>query len=513
VRRQVGRLGRSEEFAASPRAMEFLGFVIEEMLAGRAAELTQRVVAARVYGRGADFDPSIDPVVRMQAGRIRRALEHYYLTVGKGDPIVISLPKGSYVPKVERAKSGMQTPIRTGGGSPVLLVIPFQNHSKEEEVEVIARGLGEELAVALDSYRAARVLLLPGDPHEDEAIAAETRKLCEGVNCYLVKGSVSWRAGSLRVAVRLEDGHSGVVRWSHEVRSGTEARKRDIFLDELVQRVAASIAEEQGVVAQQALPSLERIPPGEVNHYQALLHIVHAERSGTLGSFEKAMVVIRGAVQEAPSDGRLWTALARLSVSNWAEQLLPHLMVPIEEAIEYAEKGARLCVADQGAWCILSYAHTIAGDLKSGREAILTALAQNPDSLFFRDVIGYLLTLQGDWERGPAIAREAARLNPFVRDIVFSGLWLDAFRREDYLEAKGWSRRFLNSTSMWSPLMEATTLVHLGEQEKAERAAGQMLLMRPDFRECGPRLIRHYVKFEDLACRIEGGLRLAGLSF
>ena len=72
----------------------------------------------------------------------------------------------------------------------------------------------------------------------------------------------------------------------------------------------------------------------------------------------------------------------------------------------------RLSSANQPAWSVLSFAHTIAGDLKSGREAILTVLAQNPDSLFFRDIVGYLLTLQGDWERGPAIAREAVRINP-----------------------------------------------------------------------------------------------------
>ena len=47
-----------------------------------------------VFDRDVDFDPQVDPIVRIEAGRLRRALERYYLTEGKNDPIVIRIPKG-----------------------------------------------------------------------------------------------------------------------------------------------------------------------------------------------------------------------------------------------------------------------------------------------------------------------------------------------------------------------------------------------------------------------------------
>ena len=511
VRQQLERLCRSAEFADSPRAVQFLRFVVEEALAGRTDELSQRVLAERVFGRGAEFDPSTNPIVRMQAGRVRQALEHYYLTVGKHDPIAISLPKGSYAPTFE-AKTGAEPVLgKHGGMPPFLLVTPFCNHSGREDLEFIAQGLGSELAAALDSYQTARVLLLPGNPQDDKAVAEQTQKLCEGAPSFLVKGTVSWRSGSLRIAVRLEDACSGVQHWSYEDRCRTATEDRDTFLDEMVKRVAASIAEEQGVVVQQSLPRMEQVSPTEANAYEAILHLYNAERSASLETFENALAALRHAVEVAPSDGRLWTGLARLCAVNYSMEFLPKAQVPIEEVIAYAEKGVRLSTANQRAWSVLSYAHTIAGDLPRGREAILTALAQNPDSLFFRDVVGYLLTLQGDWERGPAIAREAVRINPFVREAVFCALWLDAFRQEAFDDAYAWAQRFMNPTNFWSPLMAAVPLVRLGKQKKAEHAVAHLLQLRPDFRENGHRLIRHYVKFEDLACRIEDALELAGM--
>lgn len=493
--------------------MQFLQFVVEEALAGRADELSQRVLAERVFGRGAEFDPSTDPIVRMQAGRVRRALEHYYLTVGKHDPIAISLSKGAYAPAFE-VKTGAESVLgKVGSMPPFLLVTPFCNYSGREELDFIAQGLGSELAAALDSYQTARVLLLPGNPQEDKAVAEKTQTLCEGAPCFLLKGTVSWRSGSMRVAVRLEDASSGIQHWSYEDRCRTASDDRDIFLDELVKRVAASIAEEQGVVVQQSLPRMEQVSPAEANAYEAILHLYNSERCASLESFERALVALRHAVEIAPTDGRLWTGLARMCVVNYSMELLPEAQVPIEEAIAYAEEGVRLSAANQRAWCVLSYAHTIAGDLQSGREAILTVLAQNPDSLFFRDVVGYLLTLQGDWERGSAIAREAVRINPFVRDAVFCALWLDAFRRKVFDDAYAWAQRFMNPTNFWSPLMAAVSLARLGEQKKAEHAIGHLLRLRPDFPENGHRLIRHYVKFEDLACRIEDALKVAALDF
>ena len=77
----------------------FLRFVVEETLAGREHRLKGYTIATRVFGRGDDFDAAQDPIVSIQAGRLRRALERYYLVAGGRDPVFIDIPKGRYVPR------------------------------------------------------------------------------------------------------------------------------------------------------------------------------------------------------------------------------------------------------------------------------------------------------------------------------------------------------------------------------------------------------------------------------
>ena len=97
VREQLERILASAEFVASDRLREFLRFVVEETLAGRAGQLKAYTIALAVFGRDGSFDPQTDPVVRMEAGKLRRRLETYYLGAGRNDPVRIAIPKGGYV--------------------------------------------------------------------------------------------------------------------------------------------------------------------------------------------------------------------------------------------------------------------------------------------------------------------------------------------------------------------------------------------------------------------------------
>ncbi|MFS2153642.1 hypothetical protein [Rhizobium sp. Rhizsp42] len=99
---QLERILRSREFQAPDRGRRFLRYIVEEAVDGRAEWLTAYNIAQAVFGRGADFDAQSDPVVRIEAGRIRRALERYYLVSGGGDPVHITIPKGHYAPRFER---------------------------------------------------------------------------------------------------------------------------------------------------------------------------------------------------------------------------------------------------------------------------------------------------------------------------------------------------------------------------------------------------------------------------
>jgi Tol biopolymer transport system component len=99
VRAQLERILSSPVFSRSRQLRRFLSFIVEQRLAGQGHSLKESVLAHELYGKGTDFDGGTDPVVRVDARRLRDKLREYY--EGRTDPVVISLPKGSYVPAFE----------------------------------------------------------------------------------------------------------------------------------------------------------------------------------------------------------------------------------------------------------------------------------------------------------------------------------------------------------------------------------------------------------------------------
>ena len=99
VRQQLARILGSEEFGNATQLRRFPEYVVEEELGGRADKIRAHTIEMTVLGRDDSFDPQVDPVVRIQAGRLHRALERYYLGSGQPDPIRLHIPKGTYVPR------------------------------------------------------------------------------------------------------------------------------------------------------------------------------------------------------------------------------------------------------------------------------------------------------------------------------------------------------------------------------------------------------------------------------
>jgi len=101
-RAALERVAASAAFAHAPMLVAFLRFVVGAVLTGRGDRLKSYTIAVEALGRPADFDPETDAIVRVDAGRIRRALTRYYRTEGAHDAVVIELPRGHYAPTFSR---------------------------------------------------------------------------------------------------------------------------------------------------------------------------------------------------------------------------------------------------------------------------------------------------------------------------------------------------------------------------------------------------------------------------
>src|SRR5215469_17751925 len=101
VRAQLGRILASSVFVNSPRMSRFLRFVVETSLDGNGESIKEYVIATEVFEKAEDYDPQADSTVRTEAGKLRSRLARYYETEGREDLLVITIPKGSYLPKFE----------------------------------------------------------------------------------------------------------------------------------------------------------------------------------------------------------------------------------------------------------------------------------------------------------------------------------------------------------------------------------------------------------------------------
>ena len=91
----------SEPFANADRLSRFLRYVVERTLDGESDQLKEYAVGVSVFDRSEQYDPRVDSIVRVEAGRLRTKIDEYYRSCDGSDAIVIRLPKGSYAPVFE----------------------------------------------------------------------------------------------------------------------------------------------------------------------------------------------------------------------------------------------------------------------------------------------------------------------------------------------------------------------------------------------------------------------------
>ncbi|HVO00798.1 MAG TPA: hypothetical protein VMT54_01285 [Candidatus Cybelea sp.] len=156
IRTYLSGLLGNKELNTSDRNRRFLSYIVEETLQGRADRIKAYSIALAALERGDDFDPLTDPIVRIEASRLRRALEHYYLTAGKVDRIRIGIPKGSYVPTFEfGADSSAQVdhgPATTDVNQRILRYSPTS--WRMPPLRIVAIGAAVLVAVVIGSFAA-----------------------------------------------------------------------------------------------------------------------------------------------------------------------------------------------------------------------------------------------------------------------------------------------------------------------------------------------------------------------
>jgi serine/threonine-protein kinase len=239
TRQQLDRILASKTFSQVDRLKRFVSFIVLEAMSGRGTELKEYVIGVEVFGKEPSFDPRTDPIVRVQARRLRSRLVRYYREEGQGDDLIIDLPKGGYTPVFRRRESA--APVRpslttTLAGRNTVAVLTYADHTPGAALAHFCGGLRDEIVHQLLALKSLRVRA----SDSDEGAGDERAALARSDAALVIRGSVRATGDRLRVTTQVVDGASGCYLWSEAV----DVSARDPLAAQ--ERIARTVAEKLG---------------------------------------------------------------------------------------------------------------------------------------------------------------------------------------------------------------------------------------------------------------------------
>ena len=228
---ELERILCSRLFARSERLCRFLRFAVEAALRGEAQQVKEYVVGSEVFGRGSSFDPRVDPVVRVEARRLRSRLKDWYKGEGRNSPVIIELPTGSYTAVFRERDRAPEAEER------IIAVMPFTNLNGDAEGDYLSDGITEELIHALTKLNGLRVVAWNSavrmKGHEEDLRAIRERLGADAI----LRGSVRRAPSHLRVTAQLIEAATGYYLWSE----AWDREATDVFaIEEEIAQVIAN---------------------------------------------------------------------------------------------------------------------------------------------------------------------------------------------------------------------------------------------------------------------------------
>lgn len=203
IQRSVRQLLASPAFAKAPRMCHLLSFLVEKKLGGREHELTEYAIGLEVFRRDARlYDTALDPVVRVQIGRLRERLAAYYAAPGAALEVQVTLPLGSYVPCV-RAIAVASSALR----HKQLQLMPLRNLTWGQDNNAFVCGVNEELGLRLFHAFGSTLQLCDASP------VALTAQAANAWLYHRLEGSIRVEKNHVRASMRLVDGGAGHIAW------------------------------------------------------------------------------------------------------------------------------------------------------------------------------------------------------------------------------------------------------------------------------------------------------------
>jgi Flp pilus assembly protein TadD/TolB-like protein len=553
VRVALERILSSTEFTPAPKLGSFLRFVVEATLTGRADRIKSYTIGVEALGRKESFDPHTDPIVRVEAGRLRKALARYYAGVGADCAILIDLPVGSYVPsfgrrKIERdsvepgaiahlargltavtavactvglvvagifiaviagfsrssvlppATEGMRTAaadtattgvVTTGSGMPIVVVAPLQT-SGAAASEPTPDGFQRKLRAALARFDEIQVSSEPA-PRPGTA--------------YRISATLEYQPSDASLSLQLHDGSDGRVAWSKDFEQLAIAGDRLAVENGIVRKVATTLAQPYGVIYALELAKVSNNDRGL--RYHCLLQAMEYRRSDDFAAPGRVRACLEHAIALHPTFAGGLAALSRLQLQDYyAGNNLDQ--APLDQALKTALRAVELAPESARAHQALMNALFSRGEVSAALAEGERAVALNPNDMTVLVGYGIRVAGSGDLERGRALLYEAAAQSPVRPPVLNFALFLCAHLLGDDKTASYNASLLTSETDRLALLAQALDALRSGDRARAERKISKLVTLYPSWRS-DPRRLERILPSAALRQRLAQDLAALGL--
>lgn len=525
------------EIARSPQLRRFLDYIVQRSLEGQGQSIKAYSIAVDVFGRPADFDPQTDPIVRVQARRLRGLLEQYYSGPGADDPLRIQLPVGRYVPdfvvatapgEPESAAAPAPAPyiaetpsrgqvtvswfvllvIALGAAAlafslstwgprqealsqapgvlqrPRLTVVEFQNATGDNAKLIAASGLAMEVVTDLEAFDTVNVRFA-ASPDDRFADPGESDFLLNGM---VRRGPVGTEA--LEYSFSLTDRPSGGVVWTRSIMVQEPSTGQILALDSVSLNLAAALGSMRGPIHGRAREMLAQYSiDGQENAYLCRMLFDMYRDTSAFSAAERARSCFGKLIERDRRTGPVLAAMASLTAELTRSTRSPERDEELRLASDLITAALEIAPTNGFVWEQRARLYEWQGEHLPAESAYGTALQLNPASMDALAAWARHLALMGRLAEAIPMAQRAIDGAPSPPRWYMAVPTLKALSQSDFEQALQYSEIYSQSDRELGPILAILAAQGLDDAEVVNLYLPRVLEV-PSYRAMGilPRL-------------------------
>lgn len=469
---ELDKILATAAFQAAEVKSAFLSYVVKTTLAQEGEYIKAYSIAVDGLGLEKKFNPQTDSRIRVLGIRLRQTLEDYYNKEGINDPIIIKLPPRSYVPVfLKNNASGADSENASGLEHSICVIISAFTFPEPDDAvqKSISLYIAEELSYGLSLFSGVSVIPVrtENDFHHGKNMSAH----------FILTGSILPGDRNLRIYVKLLDTRSDRQVWSQRfdnvLEFGSLGRLKDTVIRETI-GVLGGIAGK--LLNAQKMQPLDPVTPRSAMAFYTNLFC----QAPSLALLEQIEAVLEKALIPAPLNADLHAMLAHMYYAGYYWGFFPDEKI-IKQAEDHIATALLADPVNLFATLMNACKNAQSGLVFEAKSAIETVVEKNENDVFLMTVSGYCLFMMGEHERALAQIERAEKINPFMaryNQILYFQIHLG---QGSYEKALICADKFYIPGFFWSHVLHAVAFGLLEHRAKAEKAAMDLLSLRPDF--------------------------------